>query len=151
MFNSENVQNRHHKQPLRRRIPRLSATLRYRMLSGDSFESPIFFLQLWLAVALDRSPTCYRVPPLNHLSSSYTLNRHKDRCMSYVISMNGTVDPRQTVVSNLSEIIRCLVGPRFEYSTLVVRAKQHNHSAIAAVTILNNSARFISKQWHSNL
>ncbi len=39
------------------RISRLSATLRYNKgLSGDSFESPIFFLQPLLAVALDRRP-----------------------------------------------------------------------------------------------
>jgi hypothetical protein len=38
------------------RIPYLSVTLRYRVLSGDSFESPIFFLQLLLAAALDRRP-----------------------------------------------------------------------------------------------
>jgi len=30
--------------------------LRYRVLSGGSFESPIFFLQLLLAVAFDRRP-----------------------------------------------------------------------------------------------
>jgi hypothetical protein len=39
------------------RIPRLSATLRYRVLSGDSFESPIFSVQLLLAAALGRRPT----------------------------------------------------------------------------------------------
>jgi hypothetical protein len=37
-------------------IPRLSATLRYRVLYEDSFESSIFSLQLLLAVALDRRP-----------------------------------------------------------------------------------------------
>ncbi len=36
------------------RIPRLSATLQYRLLSVDSFESPILLLQLLLAVAVDR-------------------------------------------------------------------------------------------------
>ncbi len=46
----------------------------YRMLSGDSFESPIFFLKLFLIVALDRRPAQHRAPPLNHLSSLYTLN-----------------------------------------------------------------------------
>jgi hypothetical protein len=30
--------------------------LRYKVLSGDSFESPIFFLQLLLAIALDIRP-----------------------------------------------------------------------------------------------
>jgi hypothetical protein len=39
------------------RIPHLSATLRYRILSGGSFDSQIFFLQLLLAVGLDRRPT----------------------------------------------------------------------------------------------
>jgi hypothetical protein len=29
----------------------------YRVLSEDSFESPMFFLQLFLAVALERRPT----------------------------------------------------------------------------------------------
>jgi hypothetical protein len=38
------------------RIPRLSATLQYRVLSEDRFSSPIFSLQLLLAVALDRRP-----------------------------------------------------------------------------------------------
>ncbi len=39
-----------------KRIPRLSVTLQYRVLSGDSFDSPIFSLQLSLAIALDRRP-----------------------------------------------------------------------------------------------
>ncbi len=39
------------------RIPRLSPTLRYRVLSEDSSESPMFSLQLLLAVAVDRRPT----------------------------------------------------------------------------------------------
>jgi hypothetical protein len=38
------------------RKPRLSATLRYRVLFGDSFESQIFFLQLLLAVTLGQRP-----------------------------------------------------------------------------------------------
>ncbi len=41
-------------------------------------------------------------------------------------------DPRQTAVSDLSKVILCPVAPRFEHSTLIVRAKQHNYSAIAA-------------------
>ncbi len=56
------------------RIHRISATLRYRLLSGDSFESLIFFLQLLLAVVLDRRPACRRVPPLNHLT--YPCNQY---------------------------------------------------------------------------
>jgi hypothetical protein len=47
-----------------------------KMLSGDSFESPIFSLQLSLAVALDRRPAWLRVLPLNHLSFSNTLTNH---------------------------------------------------------------------------
>ncbi len=83
------------------RIPHLSATLQYSVLPGDSFESPVFFLELLLAVALDRRPASLRVTPLNHLSSPYTLTNHKGRCMSHVISMHR---PRQTAVSDLSEI-----------------------------------------------
>jgi hypothetical protein len=52
--------------------------------------------------------------------------------MSHVISMHRPGDPRQTVVSNVSKVILCLLAPRFEHSTLLVRAKQHNRSAIAA-------------------
>jgi hypothetical protein len=114
------------------RIPRLSAILRYRVLSGGSFESPIFVLQLLLVVALERRPAWRRVPPLNHFSSLYTLTSHKGRCMSHVISMHRPGDPRQTAVSNLSKVIVFLVASRFQHSTLVVCAKQHNHSAIAA-------------------
>jgi hypothetical protein len=61
---------------------------RYWALFGDSFERPIFFLQLLLAVALERRPARCRVPPLNHLSSEYTLTNHKGRCISHVISMH---------------------------------------------------------------
>jgi len=60
---------------VRRRMPLLLATLRYRVMPGDSFESLIFFLQLFLAIALDRRLAGLRVPPLNHLSSLYTLTR----------------------------------------------------------------------------
>jgi hypothetical protein len=52
--------------------------------------------------------------------------------MSHVISIYRPGDPRQTAVGDLSEVILCLVAPRFEHSTLVVRAKQHHHSPIAA-------------------
>jgi len=44
--------------------------------------------------------------------------------MSHVISMYRPDDPRQTAVSDLSKVILCLVEPRFEHSTLVVRANQ---------------------------
>jgi hypothetical protein len=78
-------------------------TLRYRVLFGDSFETIIFFLQLLLAVALNRRPAWRRVPPLNHFSSPYTLTHYitsrKVRCMSHVISMPRPRDPKQTVVS----------------------------------------------------
>jgi hypothetical protein len=117
----------------RRRIPRLSATLRYRLLSGDSFETPIFFLELLLAVAPNRRPTCRRVHLLNHLSSPYTLTNHKAQCMSYLISIPRPGDPRWIAISDLSKVIVYLVVLRFEHSTLVVRAKQHYHSAIAAL------------------
>jgi hypothetical protein len=43
--------------------------------------------------------------------------------MSHVISMQRPDNLRQTAVSDLSKVILCLV----------VRAKQHNHSAIAAI------------------
>jgi hypothetical protein len=89
------------------RISHLSATLRYRVLSGDIFESPIFFLQLFLAVALDRRS---RIPPLNHLSFLYTLTNHKGRYMSHVINMHRPGDPRQIIVSDLFKVILYLVG-----------------------------------------
>jgi len=114
------------------RIPRLSATLRYRMLSEDSFESLIFFRQLLLVVALERKPAWRRIPPLNRLTFPYILTNHKDPCMSHVISMHRPDDPKQTAVSALSKVILCLVAWRFEHSTLVVHAKQYHYSAIAA-------------------
>jgi hypothetical protein len=108
---------------------------RYRVLSGDSFENPIFLLQLSLAAALDRRQAWNRVPPLNHLSSPYILTNDEDRCMSNVMSMHHLGDPRQTALSNLYQIIPCLAAPKFEHSALAVRAKQHNHSAIAAIKL----------------
>jgi hypothetical protein len=53
--------------------------------------------------------------------------------MSHVISMHRPGDPRQTGVCDLSRLILCLVVSKFEHSTLVVRAKQHNHSTIAVL------------------
>ncbi len=44
-------------------------------------------------------------------------------------------DPRQIAVSDLSKAIPCLVALKFEHSTLGVRAKQHNHSAIATIKL----------------
>jgi hypothetical protein len=114
------------------RIPRLPTTLRYRVLSRDSFESPIVFRQLLLVVALDRKPARRTVLPLNHLTFPYTLTNQKNQCMSHVISMHRPDDPRETAVSDSSKVILCLVVRRFEHSTLVVHAKQHYCSAIAA-------------------
>jgi len=53
--------------------------------------------------------------------------------MPHVISMHRPGDPRQTAVSDLSKVILCLVAPRFEHNALIVRAKLHNHSAIAVL------------------
>jgi hypothetical protein len=72
------------------------------------------------------------VPSLNHLRCPYTLTNHNGRCMSHVISIHHPGDPRPTAVSDLSKITLCLVTPKFEQSTLVVRGKQYNHSAIVA-------------------
>jgi hypothetical protein len=47
--------------------------------------------------------------------------------------MHRPGDPRQKAISDLSKVIASLVASRFGHSTLVVRAKQLNHSAIAAV------------------
>jgi hypothetical protein len=52
--------------------------------------------------------------------------------MSHVISMHRPGDPRETAVSGLSRVILCLVAPRLEQRTLLVRAQEHNQSAIAA-------------------
>ncbi len=113
------------------RIARLSATFRYRELSGEIFESLIVFLHLLLAVALDRNPAWRRVLPFNHLSFRYTLINHKSRCLSHVISNHRPGDPRQTAVSDLPKVVLCLRASRSEHSTWLVRAKQHNHSATA--------------------
>jgi hypothetical protein len=51
--------------------------------------------------------------------------------MSHVISMPRRGHSRRTAVSDLSKGIPCLVAPRFEHSNLIVRAKQHNRSAVA--------------------
>jgi hypothetical protein len=117
----------------RKRIPHISAPLQYRVLSRDSFESLIFSIQLLLAVALDKRPAWRRVPPFNHLNSTYTLTNHKGPCMSPVISMPCPGDPRQTAVSDLSKVILYLLASRFEHSSLVVCARQHNQSTIAAL------------------
>jgi hypothetical protein len=47
--------------------------------------------------------------------------------------MHRPSDPRQIVVSDLSKIISGPVAPKLEHSTLLVRAKQHNHSALVAI------------------
>ncbi len=96
------------------RIPHLSATLRSRVLSGDNYVSPIFFLQLFLAVALDRRSVWRGFLPLNHSSSP---------CMSHLISMHRPGDSRQTAVSNLFKVILDLVAPKFKHNTFLVRAK----------------------------
>ncbi len=75
---------------------------------------------------LDRRLAWHRVLPLDHLSSSYTLNSHQGLCMSHIIILLRPSDPIQTVIV-------CLVAPRFEQCTLPVGAKQHNHAAIAAI------------------
>jgi hypothetical protein len=106
------------------------------VLSGDGFESLIFFLPLFLAVALDRKPAWCRVPLINELSSLYTPTNRKGQCMSYVISMHRPSDQRQTAVNDLSKVILCLGAPRFKHSTLVVHIKQHNHSDTAAPCVL---------------
>jgi hypothetical protein len=122
----------------RRRISRLSATFQCRVMSEDIFSSPIFFLQLFLAVALDRRLAWLRVLPLNYLSSPCTLTNHilatrAFWCMSTTQSVCcRTGDPRQIAVSDLSRVILWLVVPRFEHSTLWECVEQLNHSAIAA-------------------
>jgi hypothetical protein len=62
--------------------------------------------------------------------------------------MHRPGDPRQTVVSGLSKVILCLLVPRFEHSTLVVRAKQHNHSAIVSLTRRNKFSEHGSRPWN---
>ncbi len=52
--------------------------------------------------------------------------------MSHIISMHRPGDPRYTAVTDLFKVIACLVAPRFEDSTVVVTARQHNQLAIAA-------------------
>jgi hypothetical protein len=57
--------------------------------------------------------------------------------------MHRLSDPRQTAISDLSKVIICLVAPSFENNTLAVRAKQHNHSFIAATGYKYTSIVFI--------
>jgi hypothetical protein len=59
--------------------------------------------------------------------------------------MHRLGDPRQTAVSDLSKVILCLVAPKFEQSTLVVRAKQHNHSAIATLHLIDVYHKLLAK------
>ena len=54
--------------------------------------------------------------------------------MSHVINMYRLGNPKRTSVSDLSNVILCLVVPRFENSNLVVCTEQHNHSAIPALS-----------------
>ncbi len=121
---------------MKERIPRLSATLQYRVLSEDRFDSPIFSLQLLLAVALDRRPVWHRVLPPNRLSFPYTLTNHilvtRTGVCHNVVSMYRPGGTRQITVSDLSKVVVCLVAPRFERSTLILCVEQLNHSAIPA-------------------
>ncbi len=99
----------------------------YRVLSTDSLESPIFFLQLLLAVAPDRMSAWHRFPLLNHLSSPYTLTNHKGRCMSHVLSMHRPGDSRQTAVSDFSKFILCLLAKRDRFKELFTNHTQDPH------------------------
>ncbi len=135
------------------RIRKNTPALRYRMLSRDSFESSIFFLELLVAVSLDRRPTWHRVPPLNHLSSPYTLTSQKGRCMLHVISMHRLGDPRKTAISDLSKVVLCLVAPKFDHNTLVVRAvSSHMYRTwwTAVSLILCDRPRKRCSSWDSN-
>jgi hypothetical protein len=76
---------------------------------------------------------CLKTVSLARYFSPYTLTNHKGRCMSHVINMHRLGDSRQTAINDLSKVTPCLVTPRFKHSALVVRAKQHNYSAVAAV------------------
>jgi hypothetical protein len=102
-----------------------SCTLWYRVLSEDSVETLIFFLQLLIAVALGRRAAGRKVLLFNQLSSPHTLTNHK---------------ARQAGLSNFSKVILYLVAPRFEHSTLILRAKQHNHTTIGA--LIENGSLF---------
>ncbi len=111
---------------------KLSTFLAFDVFTFDVFTFDIIRGILLLPVAMDRRPAWREVPPLNYLSPPYTVTSHKGRCISHIIIMHRPADPRQTVVSDLSNVILWLVAPRFEHSTLLVRAKQYKHSAIAA-------------------
>jgi hypothetical protein len=47
--------------------------------------------------------------------------------MLSVTRMHRPGDLGQTAAGDLSKVILCLVAARFKRSTLLVRAKQHNH------------------------
>jgi hypothetical protein len=84
-------------------------TLRYRVLSGDSFESPIFFPTTLTNCSSGQKTGLTQ-------NSLYTLANHKGRCMSHVISMHRSGDLGPTAVSDLSKVIPCLVASRFEHT-----------------------------------
>jgi len=67
--------------------------------------------------------------------------------MSHVINMHRPGDTRQTATIDLPKVIRCLVAPRFEHSTLVVRTKQHDYSAVAAKTKSPVRVRMPNSVW----
>jgi hypothetical protein len=114
-------------------MPCLSATLQYGAFSGDSFENLIFYLQLILAVVLDRRRTWARILPLNRVSSPRTLTNHNSFFyMNHIVSVLSTGNPRQTTVSDLFRVIVCLKTMTFERSTLWVCVEQLTHSVIAA-------------------
>jgi hypothetical protein len=64
--------------------------------------------------------------------------------------MHRPGDPKKTEVRELPKVILCPVALTFEHSTLVRRAKQRNHSAIAALIarrylrfyLINNETSF---------
>jgi hypothetical protein len=63
-----------------------------------------------------------------NMQKSNTMYNHKGCRMSHVINMHRPGGPRWIAVSDLCKIIPCLVTPRFEQTTLAVRAKQYYHS-----------------------
>jgi hypothetical protein len=77
------------------KLTHFSTTLKYQVLFGDSLESPIFFLQRFLAVALNRTNAWPRVPPLNHLSSRYTLTNQSGcvTCTEHTPHSHWHIDP----------------------------------------------------------
>ncbi len=68
-----------------------------------------------------------------------------------VISMHRPGKLRETAVSDFLKVILCLVAPRFERSSLVVRGDRNTHLAIATKPIGEKFSSLESRLFQSQL